>query len=166
MIAASTLATSTVAAPVATAVAPVAVGMGAPKAASAMPTEVDPRSRRATGDASGIGVAAGDAKAATARAAAARAAEARAAEARAAEARSRLPTVAASRLDDQRLTQLHGALVAERRRLNQPGKVSKDALAASLRDTESKLRTQYADKDIDFHVVVKNGKAVVKPIVG
>jgi hypothetical protein len=69
-------------------------------------------------------------------------------------------------MDDQRLSQLHGALVAERRRLNQPGKVSKDALAASLRDTESKLRKQYGDKQIDFHVVVKDGKAVVKPIVG
>jgi hypothetical protein len=61
---------------------------------------------------------------------------------------------------------LHDALVAERRRLQQPGKVSVDALASSLRDTEHKLRQQYADKNIDFHVVVKNGKAVVKPIIG
>ena len=61
---------------------------------------------------------------------------------------------------------MHGALVAERRRLKQPGKVSVEALASSLRETESKLRKQYADKDIDFHVVVKNGKAMVKPIVG
>ena len=73
---------------------------------------------------------------------------------------------AASRLDDQRLSQLHGALVAERRRLNQPGKVSIEALGASLRETESKLKKQYADKTIDFHVVVKDGKAVVKPIIG
>lgn len=86
---------------------------------------------------------------------------------RAAEIRSQ-PRVApeGAGMDDQRLSQLHGALVAERRRLNQPGKVSKDALAASLRDTESKLRKQYGDKQIDFHVVVKDGKAVVKPIVG
>ena len=50
--------------------------------------------------------------------------------------------------------------------MNQPGKVSVDALASSLRETESKLRKEHAGKDIDFHVVVKNGKAMVKPIVG
>jgi hypothetical protein len=79
---------------------------------------------------------------------------------------ARVNAPASSRLDDQRVSQLHDALVAERRRLQQPGKVSVDALASSLRDTELKLRQQYADKDIDFHVVVKNGKAVVKPIIG
>jgi hypothetical protein len=73
---------------------------------------------------------------------------------------------AATSLDDQRVRQLHDALVSERRRLNQPGKVSVDALASSLRDTESKLRKQYAGKDVNFHVVVKDGKAVVKPIIG
>ena len=64
------------------------------------------------------------------------------------------------------MNQLHGALIAERRRLNQPGKVSREALGASLRETESKLKKQYAGKAVDFHVVVKNGKAVVKPIIG
>ena len=54
----------------------------------------------------------------------------------------------------------------ERRKLNQPGKISLEALGASLRETETKLKKQYAGKDIDFHVVVKDGKAVVKPIIG
>jgi hypothetical protein len=90
---------------------------------------------------------------------------ARAASARSAEIRAQSQASAASRLDDQRLSQLHGALVAERRKLNQPGKVSLEALGASLRETESKLRKQYAGKAIDFHVVVKDGKAVVKPII-
>lgn len=90
----------------------------------------------------------------------------RAAATRAAEARSQAREAVASRLDDQRVRQLHEALVTERRRLNQPGKVSVDTLASSLRETESKLRKEHADKNIDFHVVVKNGKAVVKPIVG
>jgi hypothetical protein len=94
------------------------------------------------------------------------AAAARAAAARAAELRSQSQAAAASRLDEQRLSQLHGALVAERRKLNQAGKVSKEALGASLRETESKLKKQYAGKDIDFHVVVKDGKAMVKPIIG
>ena len=82
------------------------------------------------------------------------------------EARTQAREAAATRLDDQRVKQLHQDLVAERRRLNQPGKVSVDALASSLRETESKLRKEHAGKDIDFHVVVKNGKAMVKPIVG
>jgi 3-oxoacyl-ACP reductase-like protein len=101
-------------------------------------------------------------KAEEARAAAAnaRAAATRAAEVRAAGAAAR------STLDDARVGQLYGTLVAERRRLQQPGKVSVDALASSLRETEKKLRTQYADKNIDFHVVVKDGKAMVKPIIG
>jgi hypothetical protein len=94
------------------------------------------------------------------------AAAGRAAAARAAEARTQLREAAASRLDDQRVRQLHEALVIERRRLNQPGKVSVETLASSLRETESKLRKEHADKAIDFHVVVKNGKAMVKPIVG
>jgi hypothetical protein len=91
---------------------------------------------------------------------------ARAAASRAAELRAQSQAAAASRLDDQRLSQLHGTLVAERRRLNQPGKVSIEALGASLRETESKLKKQYADKAIDFRVVIKDGKAVVKPIIG
>ena len=90
----------------------------------------------------------------------------RAAAARAQELRAQTREAAATRLDEQRLNQLHGALVAERRRLNQPGKVSREALGASLRETETKLKKQYADKSIDFHVVVKDGKAVVKPIIG
>lgn len=94
------------------------------------------------------------------------AATARTAAARAAELRAQSQAAAASRLDDQRLSQLHGALVAERRKLNQPGKVSMEALGASLRETESKLKKQYAGRAIDFHVVVKDGKAMVKPIIG
>jgi hypothetical protein len=94
------------------------------------------------------------------------AAAARAAGARAAELRDNAAARASSRLDEQRLNQLHGALLAERRKLNQPGKISIEALGASLRETESKLKKQYAGKDIDFHVVVKDGKAVVKPIIG
>jgi hypothetical protein len=94
------------------------------------------------------------------------AAAARAAASRAAELRAHSQGAAASRLDEQRLSQLHGDLVAERRRLNQPGKVSREALGASLRETETKLKKQYGGKAVDFHVVVKDGKALVKPIIG
>lgn len=93
------------------------------------------------------------------------AAHARAAADRAAEVRSASAEAAASRLNQERLSQLHSTLVAERQRLQQPGKVSMEALASSLRETERKLRRKYAGKDIDFHVVVKDGRAVVKPIV-
>jgi hypothetical protein len=97
---------------------------------------------------------------------AAAAAAARTAAARAADLRAQSREAATSRLDEQRLNQLHGTLVAERRRLNQPGKISLEALGTSLRETETKLKKQYAGKAIDFHVVVKDGKAVVKPIIG
>jgi hypothetical protein len=94
------------------------------------------------------------------------AAAARAAASRAADLRAQSQAAVASRLDERRLSQLHGDLVAERRRLKQPGKVSIEALGASLRETETKLKKQYADKAIDFRVVIKDGKAVVKPVIG
>ena len=43
--------------------------------------------------------------------------------------------------------------------------MSVDGLAKSLRAAESKLQAQHQDRRIDFDIVIKNGKAVVKPIV-
>ena len=45
------------------------------------------------------------------------------------------------------------------------GKVTVDGLTKSLRAAESRLRQQHGDRRIDFDVVIKDGKAVVKPIV-
>jgi hypothetical protein len=49
--------------------------------------------------------------------------------------------------------------------VNDSGKVSVDGLTKSLRAAESRLRQQHGDRRIDFDVVIKDGKAVVKPIV-
>jgi hypothetical protein len=38
-------------------------------------------------------------------------------------------------------------------------------LSKSLRDSEKRIRAQHPGRAVDFHVVVKDGKAVVKPIV-
>jgi hypothetical protein len=44
--------------------------------------------------------------------------------------------------------------------------VSYEGLAKSLRAVEAKLRAQHgANRRVDFEVVVKDGKPVVKPIV-
>jgi hypothetical protein len=114
-----------------------------------------------------VSAAADRAKVAAAReAATAAAARAKESAERASEARARSAAAAEARLDDARVRALHGQLVEERRRLNQAGKVSVDTLAKSLRATESKLRRQYTGQNVDFHVVVRDGKAVVKPIIG
>lgn len=73
---------------------------------------------------------------------------------------------AASSLGDSRMRELHDQLVNERKKLNQRGKVNFDTLAGSLRETEAKLRSQHQNKNIEFRVVVKDGKAIVKPFVG
>jgi len=41
--------------------------------------------------------------------------------------------------------------------------VSIDSLAKSLRDTESKLKGQHGGKSVDFQVVIKDGKPIVRP---
>lgn len=68
-------------------------------------------------------------------------------------------------LTDQRILELHRDLVATKQRIREAGKVSVDGLAKSLRAAESKLKAQHKDRRIDFDIVIKNGKAVVKPIV-
>jgi hypothetical protein len=79
------------------------------------------------------------------------------------------PAAAAPRgdagLSDDRVKALHAELVAARRNLNQGDAVSVDSLAKSLRDAEKKLRAQHQGKNVDFQVVVKDGKPIVKPIV-
>jgi hypothetical protein len=72
---------------------------------------------------------------------------------------------AASSLTDDRLKTLHSELVQARKRLNQSGDLSLDSLAKSLRDTETKLLAQHGGRSVDFQVVVKDGKPIVKPLV-
>ena len=71
----------------------------------------------------------------------------------------------ASGLSDERVRQLHAELSAARKQLNQGATLSVDSLAKTLRDTEAKLRSQHAGKAVDFQIVIKDGKPIVKPVV-
>jgi len=68
-------------------------------------------------------------------------------------------------LSDERVRALHEKLLAMKRENNEAGQVSLENLGRSLRETENKLRTQHKDRKIDFDVVIRDGKAIVKPTV-
>ena len=76
-----------------------------------------------------------------------------------------MATDAPVQIPRQRIAELHQQLVAAKQRNKEGGKVSVNGLAKSLRAAEAKLKKQHKDRTIDFDIVVKNGKAVVKPIV-
>ena len=67
-------------------------------------------------------------------------------------------------MDDARLRDLHTRLQQAKLQTKEAN-VSYEGLAKSIRATEAKLREQYKNRKIDFDVVIKDGKAVVKPIV-
>lgn len=71
----------------------------------------------------------------------------------------------AAGVSDQKVRELHARLVDAKRQTNDGKSVSVDGLAKTLRDTESKLRAKHGNRKIDFDVVIKDGKAVVKPTV-
>ena len=68
-------------------------------------------------------------------------------------------------LSDQRVRDLHEKLLAMKRENKEAGQISLENLSRSLRETESKLRAQHKDRRIDFDVVIRDGKAIVKPTV-
>jgi hypothetical protein len=68
-------------------------------------------------------------------------------------------------LSDDRVKELHARFVQAKRDNKEGGQVSLEGLAKTLRDTESKLRAQYKNRKIDFEIVVKDGKTIVKPKV-
>ncbi|HMJ11582.1 MAG TPA: MXAN_5187 C-terminal domain-containing protein [Polyangiaceae bacterium] len=68
-------------------------------------------------------------------------------------------------LSEERLRELHERLIDVKRKNNERGNVSLDKLTRSLRDAETQLRQKHGGRRIDFDVIVKNGKVVLKPIV-
>jgi hypothetical protein len=68
-------------------------------------------------------------------------------------------------ISDARVRELHARLVEAKRQTQDAGAVSMEGLAKSMKATEAKLREQHKDRKIDFDVVIKDGKAVLKPIV-
>ena len=86
----------------------------------------------------------------------------------AADAPARSPDVAKSPsagVTDQRMRELHTRLSDAKKQLNDPRSVSLDGLTKQLRQAEDSLRKQHGNRKIDFDVVIKDGKAVVKPIL-
>jgi hypothetical protein len=75
------------------------------------------------------------------------------------------PPKRTSALDDHRVAQIHRELMAARQRNNESTNVSVGDLKRRLEATERQLRGQYQDRSIEFCVVTKNGRAIIKPIV-
>jgi len=48
---------------------------------------------------------------------------------------------------------------------NREGQVSLESLTKTIRQTETQLRNQYKNRTIDFEIVNKDGKTIVKPKV-
>lgn len=71
----------------------------------------------------------------------------------------------ASTLSDDRIRELHENLVRIKRENKEAGQVSVESLAKTLRATEEKLRAEHKNRRIEFEVVLRDGKAVVKPKV-
>jgi hypothetical protein len=75
------------------------------------------------------------------------------------------PAAAApSGFDDARMRDLHTKLQQAKQQTKEAN-VSFEGLAKSIRATEAKLREQHKNRKIEFDVIIKDGKAVVKPIV-
>jgi hypothetical protein len=68
-------------------------------------------------------------------------------------------------INDERVKELHQKLMELKRQNQEAGQVSLEGLAKTLRATESKLREQHKNRKIDFDVVIRDGKAIVKPTV-
>jgi hypothetical protein len=75
------------------------------------------------------------------------------------------PAEASGGLSDDRVKELHARFLQTKRENKEAGQVSLENLAKTLRDTENKLRSQYKNRKIDFEIVVKDGKTIVKPKV-
>jgi aspartate ammonia-lyase len=56
--------------------------------------------------------------------------------------------------------------VETRRQHNEPtGAITRDALAKQLADSTDRLKQKHGAKAIDFEVVVKDGRTILRPVV-
>ena len=71
-----------------------------------------------------------------------------------------------SDLSDARVKEIYANLVQAKRKANESTRgVTVEGLAKSLRSSLPRLKKKHAGKKVDFDVVIRNGKAVVKPVV-
>jgi phosphoribosyl-dephospho-CoA transferase len=75
-------------------------------------------------------------------------------------------TPTSTALDERQLRDLHSRLMRARDQTGDQTRVSVEALAKTVDAAAAKLRQQHGHhRRIDFDVVIKDGKAVVRPIV-
>lgn len=71
-----------------------------------------------------------------------------------------------SNLTDERVREIYREYVNAKRQCNEStSNVTEASLAASLRSSETKLSEKHKGRRIDYEVVIKDGRAVLKPVV-
>jgi hypothetical protein len=69
-------------------------------------------------------------------------------------------------LSDDRFREIYSQYVETRRKQNEPtGAITRDALAKQLSDSTARLKEKHTGKSVDFEVVVKDGKTILRPVV-
>jgi hypothetical protein len=69
-------------------------------------------------------------------------------------------------LEEKRLRQIYAKYIATKRSVNEPtAGITFEKLAESLRAQAAKLRESHAANSVDYDVIVKNGKTLLKPIL-
>lgn len=69
-------------------------------------------------------------------------------------------------VSEARVKELFTKYVEAKKQCNEStSTITTDSLAKSLRESASKLRQKHAGKNVDFDVVIKDGKAVLKPVL-
>jgi hypothetical protein len=69
-------------------------------------------------------------------------------------------------LTRDRFGQIYSQYVETRRRQNEPtGAITRDALAKQLDESTARLKQKHGAKAIDFEVVVKDGRTILRPVV-
>jgi hypothetical protein len=68
-------------------------------------------------------------------------------------------------LPDERVRQLYAQYIETKRQLREStAAITYEAVAKSLRDSGARLREKHG-KSVDFEVSVKDGKAILKPVI-
>lgn len=67
--------------------------------------------------------------------------------------------------DSGDLSALHRRLLAAKRETNDSTPISLDSLGRKLEATRAKLRAQHGDREVHFDVVIREGRALIKPRV-
>ncbi|MCU0691300.1 MAG: hypothetical protein MUF54_07860 [Polyangiaceae bacterium] len=69
-------------------------------------------------------------------------------------------------LSESRVRQIYQEYVRAKRQCNEPtSSITEDGLASTLRKSAEQLRAKHRGRKVDFAVVIKGGRAVLKPVV-